>query len=334
MLSVTSATRRRAAGAVALVLLTAAAACSSGSSGSTAARPAAPPEPPFAVATRHLTLVDRSRPTPAVPAAHVAARPDRTIAVDLYYPAAGRPGPEPTGEPVTPYPVPANARPAAGRFPVVVFAHGFASEGADFRGFAERWARQGYAVALPTFPLSRRGIAYSPDYVHQPGDVSFVVDQLAALDRRGPLAGRLDTGKLVVAGHSLGSATVVGTAYNSCCVDRRIDGVISVSGGPLAYPGGSYDHRPATPMLLVHGEKDTTVPVGAGNYLHDQHWAPMWYLRPHAADHVGVFTGEPGRLFEEAALAFLADRLRGDPSGLARVGADVRASGAADWLVR
>ena len=184
-------------------------------------------------------------------------------------------------------------------------------------------------MALPTFPLSRRGIADSDDYVNQPGDVSFVIDRLA-----GALGGRIDAGKVVVGGHSLGSATVFGVAYNSCCVDERVTAVISVAGGPLNYPGGSYDHHPTTPLLLVHGEKDTTVAVGAGNYIFYQRWArPMWYLRPAAAGHTGVFAGEPGRLFEEATIAFLDARLRGDPHELDRVTADVQASGVADWQV-
>src|SRR5262249_12680727 len=182
-------------------------------------------------------------------------RPDRTIPVHLYYPVDGRPGRVPKGGPITVYPVATGAPALAGSFPLVVFAHGFNSQGDDFRGFAERWARQGYVVALPTFPLSRRGGAVSDDYVHQPGDVSFVVDELARMDRaRGPLAGAVDTDRLVVAGHSLGSATVFGVAYNSCCIDKRIDGVISVSGGPPAYPGRGYDHHPGPPPLLGPGE--------------------------------------------------------------------------------
>jgi dienelactone hydrolase len=283
-----------------------------------------------------MRLVDDSRPTPAAAAQHRPRRPDRAVDVDLYYPAAGDPGPEPDGEqPGVPATSTDDADPAPdGPFPLVVFAHGFNGQGRYFEGFAQRWARQGYAVALPTFPLSRTGIADSEDVVNQPGDISFVVDEIAGLDRDDPLAGAVDTEKLVVGGHSLGSATVFGVAYNSCCVDERIDGVISVSGGPLPYPGGDYDGHPTTPLLLVHGGKDATVPVGAGNYIFDHGWAsPMWYLRPASADHSGVFLGEPGRLFEQAALAFLAAELRDEPAALDRIGAAVQRSGAADWQV-
>jgi dienelactone hydrolase len=328
-----TAVTRRAVGLCTALALVAAAACSSGSgsggAGSETTAPA-PAGPPYAVGRRAYTLVDTSRRTPAVPAAHLAAKADRTIKVELFYPATGEPGAEPPADPATPVVAREGAKPARGApFPLVVFAHGFNGTGDAFRGFAERWARHGYAVALPTFPLSRKGIAYSPDYVNQPGDVSLVIDRMT-----GALGGAVDTKKVVVGGHSLGSATIFGVAYNSCCVDRRVKAVISVSGGPLTYPHGNYDHHPTTPLLLVHGEKDTTVAVGAGNYIFDQRWArPMWYLRPAAADHIGVFLGEPGRLFEEATLAFLDARLRGEAARLDKVAADVKASGAADWRV-
>src|SRR5262249_41616368 len=141
-----------------------------------------------------------------------------------------------------------DARPARGRFPLVVFAHGFDGEGSYFRGFGESWARHGYVVALPTFPLSRHGVDDAGDLAHQPRGISFVVDQLGGLDRDAPLAGHVDTETLAVGGPSLGSATVFGVGYNSCCVDDRIDAVVAVSGGPAGFPGGTYDGAPPTPM--------------------------------------------------------------------------------------
>src|ERR671930_612347 len=74
-----------------------------------------------------------------------------------------------------------DAPPAEGRFPLVVWAHGWNSTGETFLPYAELWARQGYVVALPTFPLSREGVADGDDVQNQPGDVSFVIDQVLAL---------------------------------------------------------------------------------------------------------------------------------------------------------
>ncbi|HKY66566.1 MAG TPA: hypothetical protein VJM49_09360, partial [Acidimicrobiales bacterium] len=137
MSSVIALTSRRvallAAGAL---LVAAAAACSSDDDRGDAAsgRDGAPGETaddlsgPFAVGRRDLTLVDTTRATPAVPD-RLPAEPDRTIDVEVVYPAEGTAGPEPA---LTPDPAAStvDAPPAEGSFPVVVFAHGFNGEGA------------------------------------------------------------------------------------------------------------------------------------------------------------------------------------------------------------
>jgi dienelactone hydrolase len=290
------------------------------------------PGGPFATGHRTMTLVDTSRPTEAVPGVLPAA-PDRTIELDVVYPADGEPGPEPdpASEPGVPGAAVDDAEPADGDFPLVVFAHGFNGQADAFLGFAERWAREGYVVALPTFPLSREGVAYFADVANQPGDVSFVIDSLAGLDDDDPLAGRVDEEHVAVGGHSLGGVTVLGVGYNSCCVDERVDATIQVAGGPLPYDGGTYDDPPPTPMLLVHGVQDQVVPISVGDGMASFGEGPIWYLRPDEADHVTVFTGDPGRLFNEAALAFLDAELRDDDSLLEALPDEVAATGIADF---
>src|SRR5262245_7516212 len=326
---VPAATRRLAALCAGLAL---AAACSSGGGSDGGGAPAAAADegarPRYAVGRRELTLVDPTRPTPAVAALGLPERPDRTLDVEVLYPAAGEPAPEGSTDVST-----EDARPARGQFPLVVFAHGFDGDGSFFRGFGETWARHGYVVALPTFPLSRHGVDDASDLVNQPGDISFVVDELGSLDRDDPLAGHVDAETLAVGGHSLGSATVFGVGYNSCCVDDRIDAVVAVSGGPAPFAGGTYDGAPATPMLLVQGGADETVPSAFGDFVFDHPFGPVWYLRPGGATHVGVFFGEPGRLFDEATVAFLDAELKDDPAALDAVGGDVAASGVAEWRV-
>ena len=108
-----------------------------------------------------------------------------------------------------------------------------------------------------------------------------------------------------------------GVAYNSCCVDERIDAAIQVSGGPLPFDGGDYEAPPATPMLLVHGTADETVPVGAGDAVFDMVAVPIWYLRIEGATHSGVFAAT-GALFDKAMLAFLDAELRGDDAARRR----------------
>jgi len=328
------------AGAV-CALLVAASACSSGDDSSGAAgspggageaAEVAATTGPYATGRRTVTLVDASRGTAEVPGV-LPARADRTIEVEIVYPAEGEPGPEPTA-PGAPGGSVEDAAPADGEFPLIVFAHGFNGLGRFFRGYAEGWAREGYVVALPTFPLSRNGVAVSADAQNQPADVSFVIDELSALGPDDPLAGHVDDELVAVGGHSLGGATVLGATYNSCCADDRIDAVVQVAGGPLPFEGGTYQGGSQTPMLLVHGTADETVPVAVGDAVFEMIAGPIWYLRADGATHSGVFEAEAGELFDDAMLAFLAAELRGDDAGLEAVAGEVEASGAAEWRVR
>jgi dienelactone hydrolase len=319
---------------------------SSGSSGSSsdsdgpaeASAPAA--EAPFPVGRRTVTLVDDSRPTDAVPAAGIAASGSRTIEVELVYPAAegstgaDSPAEGSDGAGIDAVEAPGSvedAPPAEGPFPLVVWAHGFNSRGDVFRPYGERWAREGYVVALPTFPLSREGIGFSDDVQNQPGDVSFVIDEMLGLPGDDPLAGVADPDHVAVGGHSLGSATTFGVAYNSCCVDDRIDAAISVSGGGLPYEGGDYETMPDTPLLLMHGARDPLVPVAAGDATFENQPGPVTYVRFTEADHNNLFWGEDGELLDTASLAFLDASLRDAPAALESLPAEVDASGRATF---
>jgi hypothetical protein len=86
-------------------------------------------------------------------------------------------------------------------------------------------------------------------------------------------------------------------------------------------------------MLLVQGGADETVPAALGDFVFDHPYGPTWYLRPGSATHGGVFFDEPGRLFDEAVVAFLDAELKDDPAALDAVGDDVAASGVAEWRV-
>jgi dienelactone hydrolase len=322
------------------VTLAVVAACSSGGDDDTAGDTAgdtadatetteAPaPEPPFAVGRRTMELVDDTRPTDAWPQASVEAAPDRTIETVLVYPAAGDPGEAEApsdGEGIESVPAPGStedAPPADGRFPLVVWAHGWNGTGETFLPYAELWARLGYVVALPTFPLSREGVANGDDVQNQPGDVSFVIDEVLEL-------GIADADHIAVAGHSLGSATVFGVVYNSCCADDRIDAAIAISGGGPIFEGGDYEDSAPTPLLLVHGVRDQGVPIGVGDATFDSRPGPITYLRLDEADHVNLFWGPDGELLETAIVAFLDDQLRGDPSGMEALPGEVRSSGRA-----
>ena len=204
-----------------------------------------------------MTFVDQSRPTPANGA--VPGHPGRTLPTIVWYPAAGGSGAAPV----------ANAAPARrqGPYPLIVFAHGFGT-GPDLGSYPpllQAWARRGYVVAVPVFPLTRSDAPGGPDaadYLNQPADVSFVITQLLAASAAatGPLSGLIDAHKVGAAGHSLGGVTTLGLVANTCCADRRITAAVVMSGDPLVFPTGRVDYSQAPPLLLVHGDADMAVP--------------------------------------------------------------------------
>ena len=112
---------------------------------------------------------------------------------------------------------------AEGIFPVVVFSHGNGSKGDMYKGFTDFWASHGYVVIQPTHMDSRSlgfetkrdnlremysQMLYVTDSRRQ--DMSFILDSLDLIQEMVPdLRGKMDTSKLVAAGHSMGAATAM-----------------------------------------------------------------------------------------------------------------------------
>ena len=179
----------------------------------------------YAVGSRTITWVDHSRPTKGDKARKIPASDSRTLPVLLLYPAVGTSDAH--------HRIHDGAEPADGTFPIVVFSHGVTANGPLYGPFVAPWVAAGYVVALPTYPMTSGNGAWADlgEYVHQPADVSFLITQLIGLNSTAgdPLAGRLDTADVGIAGHSLGAITSLGL-LESCCVDKRIKAMVALSG--------------------------------------------------------------------------------------------------------
>lgn len=306
---------------------TTASATAPGSATPTVSATPAPATPirPFAVGWRRITFVDRSR---SVPGSHTSsgAPGPRVLITDIWYPASG-----PASRAVRTDAAPALA---AGPFPLILFAPGFDRDPSSYAPLLTSWARSGYVVASPSFPLtnpSAVGGLDESDIVHQPGDLSFLTTELSRLTRstHGALAGLIDPTRVGVAGHSDGADTALVAADGSCCRDGRIDAVIVMAGAALPF-GGRYFTQPGPPLLVMQGSADVFNPPSFAQDLFRQAPPPKYLLWMPGADHLEPFVGnDPLEAIVRAVSTEFLDRyLGGRPSTWIRIpfGARDRAS--------
>jgi dienelactone hydrolase len=299
------------AAAVALALAIAPVAGAGQPGGTPAGEAPPPPSNPtpgsYAVGTRTLRLLDTSR-TIRLAGGRVVPRTLQTV---VRYPAAS-----PLGG--------ANAPPSAvgAPFPVVVFAHGFAVTPAIYSALLNSWARAGYLVVAPVFPLENANAPGGPkesDLVNEPGDISFVISQiLAASAGAGPLHGLADPSHIAVAGQSDGGEAALASACGRRTLDPRIGAALILSGAEMSGVGG-YAFARCPPLLAVQGTADRfNEPRFTYAYFRAAH-RPKYLLRLIGAGHLGPYTSEQPQLgvVERASRAFLDAYLKGAATALA-----------------
>jgi len=117
---------------------------------------------------------------------------------------------------------------SSGRCPVIIMSHGLGGSRDGYEYLGRHWASHGYVsvhlqhkgsdnevwkgAANPREAL-QNAAGKLANAVNRPKDVSFVIDRLEKLDGAdGPLRGRLDCGRIGMAGHSFGAYTTLAVA--------------------------------------------------------------------------------------------------------------------------
>ena len=246
---------------------------------------------PYAVGTRSLTFVDKTRETPAF--GDTPALPTRTVVTDVWYPAAGDPA-----TPSTP-----DAGAAKGPFPVIVFNHGQQGDPQQYTLAFEMWTRAGYVVAAPRHPLTVTGGPgghFVDDIPGELGDIAFVIDQVDA--ELGDLA---DVDHLAVAGHSSGAIVAYGVGFNTCCDDDRVDAVLVEGFLKIPLDGEYTDDLKGTPVMFLHGTADFEYPIAHAKAEFDAAAPPKVFLTIDGGNHSEDFrVGPRAELAAQAALHF------------------------------
>lgn len=235
-----------------------------------------------------LDLVDRSRGTAA--AAGAPASPSRRLPTTVYVP------------------------PGDGAAPLIVLAHGAGGSPAKFTELASFWARRGYVVAVPRFPLTNDELpaAVVGDFPEQGRDVRYVIAELRASSRAatGALAGRVDPDRLGLFGLSLGSLTVWSAVLDGADLD--VDALVQSDGTTLVPPGRLADVD--FPVLVAHSDTDPIFPYPDVVAAYDALPGTTYLLTLHRAAHatVGEDADTPADAAYQAATAAFWDRTLGD----------------------
>lgn len=214
----------------------------------------------------------------------------RSLVTYIRYPASGSPA-------AVDVPGAAPAK-ASGPYPLVVFGPGYDLYPSAYSDLLQSWARAGYVVAAPVFPLTNPGAPggpYEADIVNQPADVTFLIGQLLAqsANPQSPLYGLIQPSEIAVAGHSDGGDTAMAVAYDTCCRDTAVKAAMILSGAELNMGYGSYYPPGSPPLLAVQGTADTINAPTFTYQLYDQAPAPKYLVQLLGAGHLGPYT-RPG----------------------------------------
>jgi dienelactone hydrolase len=272
------------------------------------------PSPSFAVGLRVLRFVDGSR---TIRLKGGRSQP-RTLLTYVRYPALGAPGEVDVR----------NAAPAGagGPYPLVVFGHGFAVTPRLYASLLQSWARAGYVVAAPVFPLGNADAPDGPDeadLINQPADMSFVISRLLALNQpgAGALAGLIDPAQIAVAGHSDGAETALAVAYSRRFRDPRVRAAMIFSGAEMSGVGGYAFTEGGPPLLAAQGTADAFNEPKYTNAYFNLARRPKFLLRLLGAGHLPPYSYQQPQLaiVERVTRAFLDTYLKHEPAALHRL---------------
>jgi predicted dienelactone hydrolase len=149
-------------------------------------------------------------------------------------------------------------------YPLVVYSHGYMSQYKEGQYILEFLASHGYVAVSVDFPLSNGsapGGAVVSDVVNQPGDISFLIDQMVARSQQADniLYGLVDRDRIAAVGLSLGGLSTELAAFDAKRRDPRIRAAVSMA-GPSEFFTPEFFADNGIPFMYIGGTADAIVP--------------------------------------------------------------------------
>ncbi|MDQ6776864.1 MAG: hypothetical protein M3071_11770, partial [Actinomycetota bacterium] len=212
---------------------------------------------------------------------------------------------------------------AGGPFPLIVFGHGFDVTPGLYASLLQAWARAGYVVAAPSFPLANPAAPGGPtevDLPNQPADMRFVISRMLSASNAaaGPLRGMIADREIAVAGQSDGGDTALAAAYDPRFRDPRIRAAVILSGAEIPQLGAFTIRPGGPPLLATQGTADPINLPSATSAFYDSAPAPKYLLKLLGASHVPPYSSQEPQLgvVERVTTVFLNHYLRHAPRSL------------------
>jgi len=149
-------------------------------------------------------------------------------------------------------------------YPLVIYSHGYMSQYKEGDYILEFLASHGYVAVSVDFPLSNGaapGGATLADIVNQPGDISFLIDQMLARSKQSDnmLHDMVDGDRIAALGLSLGGLTTELVGFDPKLRDPRIRAAISMA-GPSQFLTPEFFAGDSLPLMYIGGTGDAIVP--------------------------------------------------------------------------
>jgi predicted dienelactone hydrolase len=174
-----------------------------------------------------------------------------------------------------------------GKYPLVVFSHGFAGYPEQSVSLTTHLASWGFVVAAPDhversldglLGTAAKGVPKSTDVAVLQATLALLVK---SSNETGLLHGLVDPDRVVTAGHSAGA----GAAYEFASADPRVKAWISYSVG-FGGQGGPAPAAPQKPGMVMLGTTDGIIPPASSVQVYDGMRPPKYLVKIPKAGHL------------------------------------------------